>query len=88
MTPPLSLRRRLDTDNSGFLDHAEFKSALLRLGLNFSKKQVSLIILDLDQDGDGCVSIHEFLNKMYDCKLANLRRKLCASAYARGEHQY
>ena len=44
---------------------------------------MSLIILDLDQDGDGCVSIHEFLNKMYDCKLANLRRKLCASAYAR-----
>jgi Ca2+-binding EF-hand superfamily protein len=66
------------------LDSSELKLALKLLNLHLSAKQTSVIMLHLDQDGDGSVSFEEFLSLVWGNKLKLLRRKLGAAAYSIG----
>ena len=47
---------------SGDLDHQEFELAMNRLGLGLSALQVQQCIEVLDKDGDGEVSLEEFMS--------------------------
>eukprot|EP01048_Picozoa_sp_COSAG05_P038870 COSAG05_NODE_18968_length_300_cov_0.542289_1_plen_63_part_01 len=54
--------RKIDRDNSGELDAREFKLALTRMNLHFNDKQVKAVMAHLDKDGDGTISIAEFMD--------------------------
>jgi len=52
----------LDTDKSGKLSYWEFSQGLKKLGLRLDKHQVETLLAALDKDGDGEVSIGEFVS--------------------------
>lgn len=52
----------LDGDGSGKLSHDEFARALTRLGMGLTPKQLDVLLGCLDVDGDGKVSLPEFLS--------------------------
>ena len=76
--------RKIDKDSSGELDAREFKLALKYLGLRFNDRQVEVVMKHLDKDGDGAVSIEEFLSVVWEKKLQQLRDKFQAAAYTTG----
>jgi Ca2+-binding EF-hand superfamily protein len=76
--------RKIDKDRSGSLDAAEFKLALKLLNLHLSAKQTHAIMMHLDDDGDGTISLDEFMRLVWQNKLKLLRQKLGAAAYAIG----
>ena len=63
----------IDKDNSGELDGPEFKLALKYLNLRLNDRQIEVVMKHLDQDGDGTISIEEFLNLVWEGKLKQLR---------------
>ena len=52
--------KRIDVDESGFLDRDEIKLLMLELGKDDSEKAIDLVMEQLDPDGDGAVSLEEF----------------------------
>eukprot|EP01045_Picozoa_sp_COSAG04_P004628 COSAG04_NODE_204_length_20429_cov_6.166896_9_plen_1552_part_00 len=76
--------RKIDKDNSGELDKAEFKLALKYLNLRFNDRQIDAVVKHLDKDGDGAISIEEFLSVVWERKLQQLRDKFQAAAYTTG----
>ena len=50
-----------DEDGSGEVDITEFRQAVEALGIKVTPKQLMLFRRDIDQDGDGHVSLKEFL---------------------------
>lgn len=56
--------RLMDTDGSGQLDLAEMDAAFKLLGLRLSKRDLEQLMNDTDQDGDGSISVDEFLSIM------------------------
>ena len=51
----------MDKDGGGFLSHSEFGTALGRLGLGLSEKQVEEVLAVVDADGSGTVEYAEFI---------------------------
>lgn len=47
--------RYFDTDGSGSVDRDELNKLMKRVGKKLSDKQLSLIIKNLDDDGDGII---------------------------------
>ena len=76
--------RKFDKDSSAGVDASELKLALKSLNLHLNTKQTGAIMLQLDADGDGTISIEEFLSLVWTTKLKLLRRKLGAAAYSTG----
>ena len=68
----------------GGLSASELKLALKFLGLHLSAKQTSAIMMHLDNEQDGNISLEEFLSLVWAHKLKQLQRKLGAAAHARG----
>ena len=56
----LSAFRAMDQDGSGELTQAELKEALASMGAKFSDKQVTDMMADADEDGNGTIDYHEF----------------------------
>ena len=48
--------KRADKDNSGFLDRKEFKDCLKASGLGFTKKEINVVMSEVDLDGDGKIT--------------------------------
>ena len=81
---------RIDKDQSGMLDARELKLALQFLGMHLSNRQAGLVLKHLDSDGDGLVSVSEFMQLVWDGKLERLRKKfrsLCVSIGGEGVQQ-
>lgn len=76
--------QRIDKDNSGSLDAREFKLALKYLGLHLNERQIGYVVQHIDDDGDGEVSIEEFMRIVFDGKLARLRKRFQVAAYSNG----
>ena len=53
--------KAIDKDGSGDLDHGEFTTAMNRLGLGLCPHQLVQLVKVLDADGDGEVSLEEFM---------------------------
>ena len=68
----------------GGLSASELKLALKFLGLHLSAKQTSAIMMRLDNEQDGNISLEEFLSLVWAHKLKQLQRKLGAAVHARG----
>ena len=73
-TSVLTVFKKYDSDGSGELDPAELLNALRDLGLPLTLEEVQQAVAEIDCDGDGTVSIKEFLS------LLNYRVRRFASA--------
>lgn len=49
-----------DKDNSGFIDRDELKQAIAQIGVEMNEMDVYNMMLDLDRNGDGKISLDEF----------------------------
>jgi len=52
---------KADKDNSGYLDRKEFKTCLKSSGLGFTKKEINVMMSEVDLDGDGKITYDEFV---------------------------
>jgi len=54
----------MDEDGSGRLDYGELRQAMIKLGIVLNQEQMSLLIKNIDIDGDGDVNYIEFMRFM------------------------
>jgi len=54
-----------DADGSGALSYAEVKDVLLHMGEEMSDEQITELIKVVDTDGDGEVSLEEFISVVF-----------------------
>mmetsp|Transcript_49815 Transcript_49815/g.128165 ORF Transcript_49815/g.128165 Transcript_49815/m.128165 type:complete len:446 (-) Transcript_49815:191-1528(-) len=52
---------QLDKDGNGYLDRQEFADCLVNSGLEFSEKELNLLMSAADEDMDGKISTEEFM---------------------------
>ncbi|GMH87897.1 hypothetical protein TL16_g10997 [Triparma laevis f. inornata] len=52
---------KADKDKSGYLDRKEFKQCLKASGLGFTKKEINVMMSEVDLDGDGKITYDEFV---------------------------
>jgi Ca2+-binding EF-hand superfamily protein len=80
--------RRMDKDQSGTLSGRELRVALRFLKLHLNERQVAKLITHLDVDGDGEISIDEFMRLVWEGKIVRIRKKfhgLASSSQSIGE---
>ncbi|XP_075409296.1 calmodulin-like protein 3 [Tenrec ecaudatus] len=53
--------KRVDTSGDGAIDAKELGQALQKLGKNLSEEELKALISKVDKDGDGRISLQEFL---------------------------
>ena len=68
--------REIDKDDSGELSYEEFADALKLLGVTLSIAQLDGVIASLDQDGDGGISLKEFIDGVFGAKHASKNHEL------------
>jgi Ca2+-binding EF-hand superfamily protein len=69
-----------DADGSGFLDHKELKHFLKDLPLGLTKREINMIMVEVDADEDGLVSFQEFLPMMHSC-LVEVTKQMILRSY-------
>ena len=57
----IARRFRIFADGDGYIDRAEFVDGLLEMGLDFSSEEVDTLMNFFDRNGDGKISLDEFL---------------------------
>lgn len=62
---------KMDTDNSGYLDSAEFGVVVKELGSEFSQDDMQAVFNMLDDDGNGQLSFEEFAKWWFGAKVVN-----------------
>lgn len=62
----LQVFQKYDADSSGTLDATELRHALRELGVPVKKDEAAKIVRQIDKDGDGLLSIAEFLKRMLE----------------------
>ena len=60
----IHLFHRFDKDSSGGLDREEFRQAMLEIGLVLDRKEMSEVMDEMDQDGDGFITTKEFADRL------------------------
>ena len=73
----------MDTDGSGAIDYDEFTKGLRALDVVFGQKQLAAVLEALDANGDGKVTIIEFLEKCDDNFRGSALGELDAEMHAR-----
>lgn len=68
--------REIDTDDSGELSYEEFEDALKLLNVKLSIAQLDGVIQSLDQDGDGGISVKEFVDGVFGARHASAQDSL------------
>jgi hypothetical protein len=72
-----------DADNSGFIDIAELKKTLSKLGMKLTESQAAEIVRTYDADGNHQLDEEEFLNLVAELIDGSAAAKLPAQARAR-----
>jgi len=60
------LFKQIDEDNSGAVDHQEFRSGLAKIGLKFDDEVIEQLVLHMDEDNSGSIQYEEFGQKMQE----------------------
>jgi len=61
-----SMFEAVDTDGSGKVDVKELRTGLQQMGLKLSDQDLNCMIYEMDIDGDGLLSLQEFLPMAFD----------------------
>lgn len=78
---PRALRqlfRMVDRDGNRSLSHAEFKAALMELGLSADSASISALLRSIDQDRSGFITETEFVNFFQGRSLAEVQNVFAA----------
>jgi Ca2+-binding EF-hand superfamily protein/CubicO group peptidase (beta-lactamase class C family) len=73
----------MDTDHSGTCDANELMAGMLKAGLATSKQEVLDILAEGDQDGDGDLTVHEFMRCFEGIELEQYTPEEAAAAAKR-----
>ena len=57
--------KQISTENTGKISFAELKKAVNEIGENIPDSEIQEMISEADRDGDGRISMEEFLRVMY-----------------------
>jgi len=75
---------KADKDKSGYLDRKEFKACLKGSGLGFTKKEINVMLSEVDLDGDGKITYEEFVPICFEM-LADMMADKMRSAATQSE---
>ena len=70
----------MDRDNSGVLDHNEFKQAMRNYRVTVVEEELNILIKIFDKDHSGAISYEEFLRSIVG-EMSPLRRNICIQAF-------
>lgn len=71
---------RCDADGSGYLDHREFTKALKSAELGLSKKEINLLLSEVDFNDDGVVEYAEFVPVCFEILVERATHKQMENA--------
>lgn len=80
-----SMFRTADTDGSGFLSRAEFSRALRESGLGLTRREINVLLFEVDADADNMVSYEEFLPLCFNLLVEIVAQQFEASSMPRDE---
>lgn len=66
----------LDSSGDGFLDKGELKELFTRLDLTLDAKDIDRLLADVDKDGDGQISIDEFLEGIFNKPVVEVKEPI------------
>jgi len=72
--------RAADADGSGVLDRKEFAKCLKSSELGLSRKEINLLLTEVDMDGDGKISYEEFMPLCFNILVERFKDDVLAEA--------
>ena len=76
--------REVDADGNATLEVDEILLLFKKLGMKLSIKQAAGVLQKLDTDGDGVVTMSEFVDRVFMCQIGVLRSRFRALSYVEG----
>lgn len=76
---------KADADGSGFLSRSEFTRALKESGLGLSRKEINVLLYEVDADSDGMVSYAEFLPLCFNLLVEIVAQQIEANSMPKDE---
>jgi Ca2+-binding EF-hand superfamily protein len=77
-----------DADGSGFLDAKELKHFLKDLPIGLTKKEMNMIMMEVDANEEGLVSYHAFLPLMHSCLLEVTKQSILRSFQSQSDLEF
>jgi len=74
-----------DADGSGFLDQKELKHFLKDLPIGLTKKEMNMIMMEVDANEDGLVSYQTFIPLMHNCLFEVTRQLILRSFHSQSD---
>ena len=74
-----------DADGSGFLDQKELKHFLKDLPIGLTKKEMNMIMMEVDANEDGLVSYQSFMPLMHNCLLEVTKQLILRSFHSQSD---
>jgi Ca2+-binding EF-hand superfamily protein len=74
-----------DADGSGFLDQKELKHFLKDLPIGLTKKEMNMIMMEVDADDNGLVSYEAFIPLMHSCIVEVTKQQILRSYHSQSD---
>jgi Ca2+-binding EF-hand superfamily protein len=74
-----------DADGSGFLDQKELKHFLKDLPIGLTKKEMNMIMMEVDANDDGLVSYESFMPLMHSCLFEVTKQMILRSFHSQSD---
>ena len=74
-----------DADGSGFLDQKELKHFLKDLPIGLTKKEMNMIMMEVDANDDGLVSYEAFMPLMHSCVFEVTKQMILRSFHSQSD---
>mmetsp|Transcript_7630 Transcript_7630/g.18250 ORF Transcript_7630/g.18250 Transcript_7630/m.18250 type:complete len:458 (-) Transcript_7630:73-1446(-) len=79
--------RQADTDGSGALSRSEFASCLRSSGLGLTRKEINVLMAEVDEDHDGTISYAEFLPLCFNLLVEIVSEEFSSAQATKGESE-
>lgn len=77
--------RQADTDGSNALSRAEFVSCLRNSGLGLTRREINVLMAEVDEDHDGAISYEEFLPLCFNLLVEIVSEEFESASVPKGE---